>query len=167
MSTLRHAARRTPANPVCTRLDKSHPQPTVCVESLIRQLAAHAQCASDDNVGTTGNTQAEVLIDAEVDGVRCLLVRKSERGMSQISFSPREREIARMVAVGHPNKMIAAVLEISSWTVCTHLRRMFAKLGVSSRAAMVARMMEQGSWGRELANDHQVTGKRVSNGISL
>jgi DNA-binding CsgD family transcriptional regulator len=78
-----------------------------------------------------------------VDRVRCLLVRKNEREVSQISFSPREREIAGMVAIGHPNKMIAAVLEIGSWTVCTHLRRVFAKLGVSSRAAMVARMMEE------------------------
>lgn len=38
--------------------------------------------------------------------------------------------------------MIAAVLEINSWTVSTHLRLMFAKLGVSSRAAMVARVLE-------------------------
>jgi hypothetical protein len=30
------------------------------------------------------------------------------------------------------------VLGISSWTVCTHLRRIFAKMGVGSRAAMVA-----------------------------
>lgn len=48
-----------------------------------------------------------------------------------------------MVAQGHPNKIIAAVLNISSWTVCTHLRRIFAKLGVTSRAAMVARLLEQ------------------------
>jgi two-component system, NarL family, nitrate/nitrite response regulator NarL len=31
--------------------------------------------------------------------------------------------------------------EISSWTVNTYLRRIFAKLGVTSRAAMVARLM--------------------------
>jgi hypothetical protein len=43
-----------------------------------------------------------------------------------------------MVARGH--KMIADVLSISSWTVCTHLRRIFAKAGVGSRAAMVARL---------------------------
>lgn len=49
-----------------------------------------------------------------------------------------------MVAKGYPNKTIAAVLEISSWTVCTHLRRIFAKLGVGSRAAMVARLMDDG-----------------------
>jgi hypothetical protein len=48
-----------------------------------------------------------------------------------------------MVAQGHPNKVIAAVLNISCWTVCTHLRRIFAKLGVGSRAAMVARLLKQ------------------------
>jgi DNA-binding CsgD family transcriptional regulator len=49
-----------------------------------------------------------------------------------------------MVAKGYPNKTIASVLDISSWTVASHLRRVFAKLGVSSRAAMVARLLEDG-----------------------
>jgi len=35
-------------------------------------------------------------------------------------------------------------LEVSSWTVCTHIRRMFAKLAVSSRTAMVVKMMDAG-----------------------
>jgi DNA-binding CsgD family transcriptional regulator len=59
-------------------------------------------------------------------------------------LSPREQEIARMVAEGYPNKTIAAVLDISSWTVGTYLRRIFAKFGVGSRAAMVARMLDKG-----------------------
>ena len=50
-----------------------------------------------------------------------------------------------MVAEGHPNKVIAGVLNISGWTVCTHLRRIFAKLGVGSRAAMVAKLFDVGS----------------------
>ena len=84
-----------------------------------------------------------VLLDLEVDGVRCVLVRRhSEAGHVDVALSPREREIARMVAKGYPNKVIARVLEISSWTVSTHLRRIFAKLGVSSRAAMVAHLLE-------------------------
>jgi Bacterial regulatory proteins, luxR family len=37
------------------------------------------------------------------------------------------------------------VLNISGWTVCTHLRRIFAKLGVGSRAAMVAKLFDVGS----------------------
>jgi len=53
-----------------------------------------------------------------------------------------------MAAEGHPNKIIADVLNISPWTVCTYLRRIFAKLGVTSRAAMVARTLEIG-WSRE------------------
>jgi DNA-binding CsgD family transcriptional regulator len=76
----------------------------------------------------------EVLVDMEVDGCRYLLIR----------ISPREHEIVRMVAKGHPNKVIADVLNISSWTVCTHLRRIFAKLGVGSRAAMVAQLLQVG-----------------------
>jgi DNA-binding CsgD family transcriptional regulator len=47
-----------------------------------------------------------------------------------------------MIAKGYPNKAIAGVLEISGWTVGTHLRRIFSKLGVTSRAAMIARVME-------------------------
>jgi DNA-binding CsgD family transcriptional regulator len=45
-----------------------------------------------------------------------------------------------MVADGFTNKEIASVLEISSWTVSTHLRRIFGKLDVGTRAAMVARL---------------------------
>jgi DNA-binding CsgD family transcriptional regulator len=48
-----------------------------------------------------------------------------------------------MVGAGYPNKTIAARLGISSWTVSTHLRRMFAKVGVNSRAALVARVLEE------------------------
>jgi len=55
-----------------------------------------------------------------------------------------------MVAKGHPTKVIADVPNISSWTICTHMRRIFAKLGVCSRASMVARLLEIGS----LKGDH-------------
>jgi DNA-binding CsgD family transcriptional regulator len=44
-----------------------------------------------------------------------------------------------LVADGLVNKQIADVLRISEWTVSTHLRRVFAKLGVDTRAAMVSR----------------------------
>jgi DNA-binding CsgD family transcriptional regulator len=85
-----------------------------------------------------------VVLDLVMDGFHCVVTRMAQEAVTAgLLLSPRETEIARMVAKGHPNKAIAAVLEISSWTVSTHLRRMFAKLGVSSRAAMVARLLEQ------------------------
>lgn len=85
-----------------------------------------------------------VLMDLESNGIRCVLV-KTAAERDAPSLSPREREIARMVARGLPNKTIAAVLEISSWTVGTYLRRMFAKLHVTSRAAMVAKLLQEPS----------------------
>jgi DNA-binding NarL/FixJ family response regulator len=51
----------------------------------------------------------------------------------------RELEIAVLVAQGFATKNIAYRLQISEWTVSTYLRRIFAKLGVDSRAAMVYR----------------------------
>jgi hypothetical protein len=50
------------------------------------------------------------------------------------------------VAKDLTNKEIAAVLEISTWTVATHLRRIFDRLGVHSKAAMVAKISERISY---------------------
>ncbi len=59
-------------------------------------------------------------------------------------LSPREREIAALVAEGYPSKAIAMTLGISVWTVLTHLRRVYARFGVQSRAAMVATLLSAG-----------------------
>ena len=54
-------------------------------------------------------------------------------------LTPRELQIVALVAEGNVNKQVADTLRISEWTVSTHLRRIFAKLGVDTRAAMVSR----------------------------
>lgn len=86
--------------------------------------------------------EMSVVLELQVDGLRCItLIENAESAYG--ALSPREQEIARMVGAGYPNKTIAARLGISSWTVSTHLRRMFAKVGVNSRAALVARVLEE------------------------
>lgn len=55
------------------------------------------------------------------------------------TLTQRELEIATQVASGYSNKQIANRLKISEWTISTHLRRIFIKLGVTSRAAMIYR----------------------------
>lgn len=105
---------------------------------LARRLVAHS---------LRSRTGAErVILDLAFDQVRVLVVADAAQqpDRSDTTLSPREREIARMVAEGYPNKTIAAVLDISSWTVSTYIRRIFAKLGVRTRAAMVARVIEEG-----------------------
>lgn len=118
---------------------------------MVRALIQHITDTVDSE-SLSDPKASDVLLDLKMEGVRCLLIRlqpqpQSEGEMSpqaQVMLSPREEEIARMVAAGYPNKTIAAVLDISSWTVGTYLRRVFAKLGVGSRAAMVARLLEEG-----------------------
>lgn len=114
------------------------------LRTTLSLLAQHL--AREADASTLG--ERDVLIDIELDGVRCLVLRSpdSPRPPSRPHserLSPRECEIARMVAEGYPNKTIAAVLDISSWTVNTYLRRIFVKLGVTSRAAMVAKIARQ------------------------
>jgi DNA-binding CsgD family transcriptional regulator len=82
-----------------------------------------------------------VLVDTVVGSTRCLLLVHEPSLL--IRLSPREKEIARMVADGRTNQAIAGALDISVWTVSTHLRRIFAKLAVCSRAEMVARLLGQ------------------------
>jgi DNA-binding CsgD family transcriptional regulator len=54
------------------------------------------------------------------------------------ALTPREREVAALVARGHTNREIGEALFVSTRTVETHVSRVFEKLDVSSRAALAA-----------------------------
>ena len=53
------------------------------------------------------------------------------------ALSERERDVAVLAARGLSSRQIAAQLTLSVRTVDNHLGRIYAKLGVSSRAALV------------------------------
>jgi DNA-binding CsgD family transcriptional regulator/tetratricopeptide (TPR) repeat protein len=59
------------------------------------------------------------------------------RAAGPYGLSPREYEVATLVAESHTNQQIAAKLFLSERTVETHLSRIFAKLGVTSRVGVV------------------------------
>lgn len=114
--------------------------------ATLRQLVEGVLQHARELVVRAGDGRSQVVLDVEQDGIRCIVLCTGAKKVRDAPLlSPREQEIARMVARGFPNKAIAAVLEISTWTVGTYLRRMFAKLGVSSRAAMIARLMQDRS----------------------
>jgi DNA-binding NarL/FixJ family response regulator len=53
-------------------------------------------------------------------------------------LTPRERQVARLVAAGRSNKEIAAELVISQRTAENHVEHILAKLGFTSRAQLAA-----------------------------
>lgn len=102
------------------------------VEEMVRQIAAAR--------ARHRNAARDVLLDFDMGGVRCILVRSETRAARE-QLTPRERDIARYVALGRSNKEIASTLAISTWTVAGYLRRIYAKLDVGCRAEMVAKLL--------------------------
>ena len=67
------------------------------------------------------------------------------RGNGHVSrLTTRETEILRLVADGGADSAIARSLHLSESTVKTHLRSVYSKLDVPSRAAAVAVALRQG-----------------------
>ncbi|HLY13048.1 MAG TPA: response regulator transcription factor [Candidatus Limnocylindrales bacterium] len=60
------------------------------------------------------------------------------------TLTTREQEIARLVVGGRSNGEIGAALAITTKTVEGHLRRMFERLGIESRAELSARAVAEG-----------------------
>ncbi len=61
-----------------------------------------------------------------------------------MSISARERQVGELVAEGHTTQAIALVLGVRPCTVATYIRRLYAKLGVGSRGALVAALARSG-----------------------
>jgi DNA-binding CsgD family transcriptional regulator/tetratricopeptide (TPR) repeat protein len=64
--------------------------------------------------------------------------RAAGRGSGPYGLTRREMEVAKLIVDGHTNQQIAERLYLSPRTVETHISHIFAKLGVSSRVAIVS-----------------------------
>jgi two-component system, NarL family, response regulator NreC len=71
-------------------------------------------------------------------GARLVAAQSEERKRAESDpLSEREREVLRLLALGHTNQEIAAKLYISVRTAETHRAHVMQKLGLSSRAELV------------------------------
>jgi len=118
----------------------------------IRTTAARAQ-----DVGAGGRSRARmrtktghwITLHAEplgADGTISVIIEPTrplelaELIADAYGLTAREREVARLLAVGNSRSEIARELTISDHTVDDHVKRAFAKVGVQSRAELTAKM---------------------------
>jgi DNA-binding NarL/FixJ family response regulator len=89
-------------------------------------------------------------VRAAAEGEAVLSPTVAARLMNQVrtpeadALSKRELDVLRLVAAGTTNRETGAKLFISEATVKTHLLNIYAKLGVSDRAAAVATAYDRG-----------------------
>ena len=78
-------------------------------------------------------------------GARLLAAEVEERKRAEADpLSEREREVLRLLALGHTNQEIAKLLYISVRTAETHRAHIMQKLGLSSRAELVRFALSEG-----------------------
>jgi two-component system response regulator NreC len=78
-------------------------------------------------------------------GARLVQAEADERRRAESDpLSEREREVLRLLALGHTNQEIAKMLFISVRTAETHRAHIMQKLRLSSRAELVRYALEQG-----------------------
>jgi ATP/maltotriose-dependent transcriptional regulator MalT len=130
---------------------------SVYEQAIVRLRLAETLLALDER------TEATAVLDSVVDtatrlGARPLADAAAElarRGRLTVAglavprdevdpFTPRERAVLALVALGRTNRQVGQELYISEKTVSVHLSRIMAKLGASRRAEAVATAYERG-----------------------
>ena len=104
-----------------------------------RQAASHLQIAHD---GYT-RLRAVPFLDRCNDELTACGLHPARRATGPARLSPREQSVARLAARGLTNRQVAAELVISVKTVEVHLSHIFAKLEVSTRTQLAAKLAEQ------------------------
>lgn len=59
-------------------------------------------------------------------------------------ITPRQREVARLVATGKTNREIAEVMGVSERTITSHLDHIYNRLGIGTRTALILEVVRAG-----------------------
>jgi DNA-binding NarL/FixJ family response regulator len=128
-------------------------------ESVDGRLSPPGQAALDGRLRPARRALGERVAEAELAAGRALSLHEaiaealnppaepapeSGAGSPSTVLSPREREVAALIARGLTNRQIAEGLVITKGTAANHVLHILDKLGVGSRAQVAAWAAEQG-----------------------
>lgn len=138
---------------VVRRLKERHPDAAILVLTMVDNPADVQLCLA---AGAGGYLLKETASTELVDAVRKVAsgqgyvqpslgaaVARQEDAASAVraggvdELTPREREVLRLIALGHTNAEIAAILSVSIRTVENHRAGVMRKLGLRTRAELV------------------------------
>lgn len=105
---------------------------------LLKDVDRRTICDAITAVARGKTVFSEEIQDGLADQIR------AHRHDPRPRLSPREREILNLAAEGRSGPEIARLLFLSPNTVKTHLSNIYEKLGVSDRAAAVAKALREG-----------------------
>ncbi len=146
-------------------LKKSSPDITGLCLKWIKLLGKKLNSSSNNGAGTVPTTELIEVFQSDKRryGVRGLIMSSSngvkekqylfllervcndnvniQKAFRQWKLTPREREIIQLLIDDRCNKEIARMLDLSINTVKGYLKHLMLKLGVTSRAGVVARLL--------------------------
>jgi non-specific serine/threonine protein kinase len=115
----------------------------VAHDQAVAELSGRLERAALDRVWAEGGDLTMEQVVALALGVETVSAARGGHRSSDGRLSPRQLEVARLVADGLTDREIALRLGISHRTVDSHLRQVSAKLGYSSRTAIAVWALRQ------------------------
>lgn len=112
---------------------------------LLQSLEAGAMAyllkdtSAENLIGTVKRvTEGEEILTPEIASMALQEKSPVQKRVVWNEFTPRELEVLSLMVKGYSNNEIATTLYLSNNTVKTHVRRIFRKLGVESRAEAIS-----------------------------
>ncbi|MFZ0041366.1 MAG: helix-turn-helix transcriptional regulator [Solirubrobacteraceae bacterium] len=133
-------------SPVLADSDESPPSPLLGLAAFARGRRHDSADAVAVPTPTGWITLHASLPDGGADGRVAIVLERSASPQTTAlrleahGVTPREREIATLLARGMTNPEIARALVLSPYTVQDHIKSLFEKTGVTSRQELVARI---------------------------
>jgi DNA-binding CsgD family transcriptional regulator len=118
--------------------------PYVVARLRVEIARGYAELGDSESAGREFDAADKTFRDlgAAPDLARSHEFRSGSKGTTAHNLTARERRVLSLVADGGTNREIAEELKLSPKTVNRHVENIFGKLGVSSRAAAVAKALK-------------------------